>query len=711
MMAPANYALRDAFGSVLGCLLFIPLLLSPGYVVAWFFGILDFRGITAPWRVLVSLPLSVALCPILTYWFGPGGPLPGASAGWITVFSLYGLCFLIWLLLLAGLWGHEKFPEWLRGFGPVPRAGWIIAGTWFLLTIVFLVDLQFHNRLYLSFTNYDHLTRAAITDAISRGGVRPVNPFYSLGSPAPLRYHYFWFLLCSIDTKLGGPLVSAPVAIIASIVWCGWSLIALVPLYLRFFDGRTGAALRRYSLVAIGLFAVTGLDIIPTAIHAAMGRVYPEMEWWNEQVTSWFGAVLWVPHHVAGLIACLIGFLLIWNAGSEASLRRRITSGVLAGAAFASATGTSIYVTLVFCIFLVVWAVVMLIRGGLKSVAVMVTAGVAAALLVVPYLLSLMGPGAGGAFVKFTVRQFNPLILILEDPNPSPALRLLVLPLNYFLELGFFGVAAIVFLLGVRRQRELRLNVLAAITMLAVSVGVCTFMRSGVIGANDLGWRGFLPAQFIMLLWGAHVLVEQGERAEVGEKGIRSWWLRSPVWAPLLILGVAATCYELVLSRTYFLLNDAGLTAHSIFAPDRQFGERALELRRTYETLNRILPVTAKLQANPEGWYFDFYNGLYSNRQTVVLNPTCGAEFGGDTAPCAATFANLRAVFDGAPSATWPRVEAYCRTLSIDALIVTDFDRAWQSDRTWGGQARPAIDGKHVRVYLIGDPRQSPGTS
>ena len=35
----------------------------------------------------------------------------------------------------------------------------------------------------------------------------------------------------------------------------------------------------------------------------------------------------------------------------------------------------------------------------------------------------------------------------------------------------------------------------------ATSTFICTFLRSGVIGNNDLGWRGFIPAQFVLLLW------------------------------------------------------------------------------------------------------------------------------------------------------------------------------------------------------------------
>ncbi len=230
------------------------------------------------------------------------------------VYGIYAACFLIWLALLCGLGGHETLPRWLAALWRVPRVWRIIPAVWLALAIGSLVNVEFHNHLYLSFSDYDHTTRAAFTDAISRTGVRPMNPFYDLGSLWPLRYHYFWFLLCSLVTQMSGALVSSQQAIIASVVWCGWSLIALVPLYLRFLYEYSGAALRRCSLVGVALFTVTGLDLIPLAIYWVIFRdIFPELEWWNEQVASWYGSLIWVPHHVGGLIACLIGFLVLWG--------------------------------------------------------------------------------------------------------------------------------------------------------------------------------------------------------------------------------------------------------------------------------------------------------------------------------------------------------------------------------------------------------------
>jgi len=155
--------------------------------------------------------------------------------------------------------------------------------------------------------------------------------------------------------------------------------------------------------------------------------------------------------------------------------------------------------------------------------------------------------------------------------------------------------------------------------------------------------------------------------------------------------------------RTYLMWNDVAATGPTIYSPDRHFGARALELRQAYVTLDRILPSTAKLQSSPEELYFDFYSGLYSNRQSVVTGRDCGAGWGGDAAKCPETLASVSAIFDGAPYATWNGVLAVARRLSIDALVVTNLDLAWQDKLSWVWQATPVISGRYVRAYLTTD--------
>jgi hypothetical protein len=80
--------------------------------------------------------------------------------------------------------------------------------------------------------------------------------------------------------------------------------------------------------------------------------------------------------------------------------------------------------------------------------------------------------------------------------------------------------------------------------MLATSVLICTFVKSTAIQNNDLGWRGFLPAQFILLLWAASLLSERASR--------------TALTVVLIVLGVAGVAYDLTTLRFYPVLADFG---------------------------------------------------------------------------------------------------------------------------------------------------------
>ena len=96
------------------------------------------------------------------------------------------------------------------------------------------IDLQIGNRLFPSVLVYDYNLRSTVIDGIARLGMPAKNPLYFPEHFVPLRYHYFWFLPCSLIERAAGSLVSARQALIASDVWCGWALMAVVAMALRY---------------------------------------------------------------------------------------------------------------------------------------------------------------------------------------------------------------------------------------------------------------------------------------------------------------------------------------------------------------------------------------------------------------------------------------------------------------------------------------------
>src|SRR5208283_593060 len=110
--------------------------------------------------------------------------------------------------------------------------------------------------------------------------------------------------------------------------------------------------------LALGLLAVTGLDILPVLVKAILRmKTDGDMEWWSAaQVSSWMDSVLWVPHHVAGLVCCLLGFLLVWMSKGLSGGRRAVC-GLIAGLSFASAFGLSTWVALAFAMVMIAWMI------------------------------------------------------------------------------------------------------------------------------------------------------------------------------------------------------------------------------------------------------------------------------------------------------------------------------------------------------------------
>ena len=703
-----NFSISDVVGSLCGVLFFFPLMTAPGYVAAWFTRVLGFRELSVPWRILVSVPLSMALGPILSY-------CAGTAAGWPGVYSLYGLALLLTAVLMMGRFGHESVSVWLSGLRRVPRVAYMVAGVWLAVSLLSLVDLQIGDRLYFSSVAYDHSVRTAITDAITRTGVRPNNPFYYLGSSAPLRYHYFWFIACSLVAQIGSHFISTRQAVDASVAWSGWGLAAVIPLYLRFMFGMTGSALRRTSLCALSLTLVTGLDVLPVLIYWWRGIFFWNMESWNDQITSWWASGLWVPHHMAALVIGLTALLLVWDAASKPNLQQRISGAALIAISLASMLGTSVYVALVIFAFLALWTSASLFLTDRRHTATLLIAGVLTIILATPYILALLHstspatsgrePGASGlfSFVKPFVRHFYPLDDWTEAHPVGRLngyiLRLLFLPISYFLELGVFLVGALIYARPKWSAPSWDLHVIYTGLLALTSIFICTFLHSSVISNNDLGWRGILPAQFVLLLWTAELLSSRQAQSTPTRKTYRSW-LRSPLWAPLIIIGALGTIYELTLLRFDGLLADEGMVPLA-FSPDSHFGLRTYALRNAYAKLNDILPRSGVIQNSPVGRYTDFFYGLYANRQTASYDPTCGAQFGGSLTKCEQLYPEIAAIFSDKGDQSPAHITEVFNRLSVSAVLVKDLDPSWKDRSSWVWQLTPVIANDYVRIYLF----------
>jgi hypothetical protein len=685
-----NFTIVDTLGSLEACVALAPVMFAPGYVIGWALNLFEIRHRRPLLRLVLAVPLTIGICPMLSYllarFFEPGL--------WVFYGGATGAC----LFLLA----KEARQFSMRS---VSKCTWIALGLialWAMAALGSLVDLQIGDRLYPPIVAYDHSVRTAMTAAIARN-IPPVNPFFA-NAAAPLRYHYLWLLFCSLPMKVVH--LSPRHVVDAGVVWCGVGLICTIALGLKFLIG-TQTGIERKALIAVAMLSVTGLDILPTLYLTHTLRFWlADMEKWSEsQIDSWASSLLWVPHNVAALIACFVAFVLLRH---QADANRRWATGpvMVAGMAFASAVGMSVYVTFTFVIVVGLWLLATVARKAWLEAAMFIVAGTVALLWALSFLSSLRGPAGGGAFLEFAVRPFSAGIFVLrrfgiDIRTPSAVLvaNAILLPLNYALELGFFFAVGIMRLRQiVRKEVEASTNELAAWTLVAASFLIGTLLRSNTIGTNDLGWRCFLPAQLVLLLWGATIVhgwwFSEAADAPSAAPGRLAEW----VFATLLVLGIAGTAYQVFMLRMFPILLDHGAIAGPSWVAKPQFGKRAFALRSAYATLNGHLASSAVLQSNPRTDDVILHM-LYSDHDAAAGNGDCGTDFGGDAGVCALRVRKLGNLFQF-PDGTY--LDAACREYGIDAVVVEDLDPVWKEPSSWIWRRQPAVANDFVRAFLCG---------
>ena len=683
-----NFTVVDTLGTLKACVALLPFMFAPGYVAGWALDLFEFRQRRPILRLILAVPLTIAICPMLSYLLARF-----LEPGLLFYMGAFAAC--AWLLAK----GVRRTK--LRS---VSKYIWVALGLvtlWGVVAIGSMVDLQIGGKLYPPIVAYDHSVRTALTVAIARH-VPPSNPFFA-NAAAPLRYHYLWLLFCSLPMKVFH--LSPRCVVYSGVVWCGLGLMCLIALGLKFLM-RVQTDIERKTLLGVGLLCVTGLDLLPNLYIGFTRRLWlDDMELWNEQITSWVGSSLWVPHHVAALIACFVAFLLLRH---QADAQRWATGPVIvAGMAFASAAGMSVYVTFTFVVAVALWLLALIARKGWLEVAMFVGAGAVALVWALAYLSSLRGPAGGAAFVEFALRPFPLGVYFakrigIQFPSRS-ALTIanaMFLPINYALELGFFLAVGILRLRQlVRGKVEVNANELASWTLVMTSFLIGTFLRSSTIGSNDLGWRCFLPAQLILLLWGSTVVHDWWfHRSSVAPQPALGPWARGAL-ATLLILGVLGTAYQVFMLRMFPVLVDRGaFRGLSWIDPDRQFGKRAYALGSAYEVLDAQLPSSAVLQSNPHAKDPILYM-LYSGHDAAAGDAGCGTDFGGDSGLCALRVQKLAGLFtfpDGSD------LDAVCQEYGIDAFVVEDLDRVWREPSSWVWSRRPVVANDYVRAFRCG---------
>ncbi len=677
-----NYSAADALGLLAATFLDIPLVVLPGYAVGAATGLFGFRDLPASPRWLLACLIGLALLPLL-------------DSSLVRAFGIAAALGLNGALAAVGIGYAWRARPTLR----IGRASGLLVALWFGLVLYGFADFDLGGELRQSLLVLDMVKHAATTRGIAETGAPPIDPFFAREGRAG--YYYFFYTLCALTHRLGGGLVDARAAFAGLVFWTGFGLVALIGLLLERSGLVRDAAPASVARCVLLLLPAGGLDVVPVAKSGVTTGVWvPIPEWWNEQVVWWTPSLLWVPHHVSGLLAAWLGFLVLTDLmeGARPTRRAEFVGALVAAAAFASCLGLSVWVALGAVATAGAWTMWLALRRRWRAAALLLGAGVLSLAFAAPHISDLLANRAETtASIALTIRRFGPLEGALEGPLLL-VLRLVLLPLNLFTEFGVFASGAILFW----RQRapaEAHGREAARLLTLAAASGLVLgcFLRATVIN-NDLGWRVVLFPQAVALVWTVAALVRNGQEREGQEREGRAGAPRDRLGMPafmlaLMLVGYGTTAYGLFWLRAF----PAAGFPDTAFINARPDVDRAL--RDAYEWAAANLPLDAVLQHGPAApRVFDF--GLYG-RQRVGVADADAMLFGAAKAAVFGRIHDLLPVFASTLAPSEVRVRA--GAARVDALVVSAQDPVWDDPASWVWSSKAAYANPRVRIIRVGD--------
>ena len=718
----ANFMLQDTFGISIAGLLFALIFIFPGHLTGWLLDIFSFRERTPIVQIIMGMTFSLMITPavlFLIYRF---------SSSKIIIVSLWVIAIISGYILF-GSYKRLKSNGYREDKEVRNKKIAILLGIfWVMFAIFTFVNLQIDHRLYFSNNSYDLTTRVSVVDAITRTGVPPVNPTYYPGRPVEIDLlYYYWYILGSIIDQIGGKLVLPHHAMIASIIWAGGLLFATVATYMRIRNGITSAQIWKKSLIATQLFAISGLDVIVVSILFILFKVSQGylpfqggIEAWNMPIMSWLNAVAWVPHHLGAALACMISIPMLIQLTKTTSIAEKLKYTMMIGFGFASAFGLSVWVMVLFSIFWIVWAIYLAItQKKYQMVFWMCTSALFGILVLAPFLRGLLqsqssSPDSFLAAASPSPNSVLPVALYVRpfilsdffDANDvtKSLMNLFLLPINYIFELGFFFVVAILWYKERYKPygKDNQIYV-AELILVAVSTIMLSFSYSTLTAVNDFGIRGWLPTQFVLVVWASDLLLPVLQA---------QLWITPKSFSPFkksgsfgrvmgtfLIVGLLTTTLEFVSLRTWSILVDLNVTGpNNGVSPDTYLGERTYDARRAYEYLRQNVAQDAIIQSNPT-IILDRPAGLYGSKQMVIADRTA---YGVSADSFNQLSADIGSVFTQEES-DWQFIDTKCRQYSIDYLIINDVDPLWRNMQTLSRTRTPFYQNDHYIIFSCGD--------
>jgi hypothetical protein len=377
---------------------------------------------------------------------------------------------------------------------------------------------------------FDH-SKVAIIDAMARLGVPPVNPvFGEFGAPGRLAYYYLWhFSAAQLSLALSISGWEADIGLTWFTAFASLNLMMGVAVWL---SKRAAAAI---FVVALG----TAGSLWATLDRAAGADNLSPLLWPPIGMAGWLFQAAWVPQHLMSASCVIVATLLMTQYAQRQRIVLLLTLVGVVVAGFESST----YVGgVTFAIAALATAPILLMAAeGAKRLRFAVGMAVAAVLVVglaAPFMLDQLATvRARGDSVPIVIDHYA----VLGEWLPRLPRRLLDLPAYWLILLPIelpaaYLAGAIALIVALRaampRQDKLALAVLTSLT--GVSLCVSWLLVSTLADNNDLGLRGILPAEMILIAGAAAGLTFKPRRTAIAAAALGGLALSLPDSAEMI---------------------------------------------------------------------------------------------------------------------------------------------------------------------------------
>jgi hypothetical protein len=501
---------------------------------------------------------------------------------------------------------------------------------------------------------FDH-AKIAITDAITRLGVPPVNPvFAEAGAPSRLAYYYLWHFSAA---ELALTLRTSGWEADIGLTWfTAFASLALMTGLAVFLSKRSAAAVWVVLLATAGSLWVT-LDWIVRADDLS------PLLWPPVGMAGWLFQATWVPQHVMAAGCAVTAMALMTECASRQTAALLATLALVIVAGFESSTFVG---GVTFAIAALAAAPILLAAAKpqrrLRFIAAMAGVAVVVLCFAAPFVLdqwaAVRSRGGESPIIVSYYTVFGELVpLPLRRMLDVPGYWLIILPI----ELPAAYVAGVLALIaawrgGAPRAQKLFAAVFACLA--GAGLMVSWLLVSTLGGNNDLGLRAFIPAEIVLIV-GAAALMSAVRRGAI----------------------VAITLAGLALS----LPDTARMIGEDIFGRPRPGGEIFARSPELWAAVRRHAAPGARVANNPRfvseltPWPVNISWALLADRSSCFA----GRELAVALAPLspqrrAAIDAQFIRVFDG--EGTPDDVREMATKYGCDVVVILPQDTAWDKN-------------------------------